>query len=377
VPGTGDYLIIGAVAAVVTLVVTPLVGRFAKSRGWVYHPSERTVHTTPIPAIGGLAMFAGFIAAFAVARLLDRFDSLFARNSEPRGIIAAASIILVAGLYDDVKGVVPPAKVTAIVLAGLALVQNGVTMYYFRIPFVDDILLSTDWTPLITVLWLLGMTQAINLIDGLDGLAAGIVAIAAGSFFLYAQKLSDLGLLASPNFGPLVAIIAVGMCVGFLPHNFNPARIMMGDSGALLLGLMMAVSTSVVGGRSDPSGQGFVGQTYFFLAPLVIPLLILGVPILDLVFAVVRRASRRQSLDVADKGHLHHRLMNLGHGHRRSVLILWAWTALLSGFVLYPVLTDENPSYLPFGMAAIAIVLYTVLHPSVRRRRRDNGRVAS
>ena len=167
------------------------------------------------------------------------------------------------------------------------------------------------------------------------------------SFFLYAQKLSDLGLLASPNFGPLVAIIAVGMCLGFLPHNFNPARIIMGDSGALLLGLMMAVSTSVVGGRADPSGQGFVGQTYFFLAPLVIPLLILGVPILDLVFAVIRRASRRQALDVADKGHLHHRLMNLGHGHRRSVLILWAWTLVLSGFVLYPVLTDENPAYLP------------------------------
>ena len=322
-------------------------------------------------------MFAGFIVAFAVARLLDRFDPLFARNSEPRGIIGAAVVILAVGLYDDIKGSLPPAKVTAIVLAGLILVQYGVTMYYFRIPFVDDILLSTDWVPLITVLWLLGMTQAINLIDGLDGLAAGIVAIAAGSFFLYAQKLSDLGLLASPNFGPLVAIIAVGMCVGFLPHNFNPARIIMGDSGALLLGLMMAVSTSVVGGRSDPSGEGYIGQTYFFLAPLVIPLLILGVPILDLIYAVIRRASRRQALDVADKGHLHHRLMNLGHGHRRSVLILWAWTLVLSGFVLYPVLTNENPSYLPFGMAAIAIVLYTVLHPSVRRRRRDNGRVAS
>ena len=376
-PGTGDYLIIGAVAAIVTFAATPLVGRFARSRGWLYQPSERTVHTLPIPAIGGAAMFAGFIVAFAVARLLDRFDPLFARNSEPRGIIGAAVVILVVGLYDDIKGSLPPAKVTAIVLAGLILVQYGVTMYYFRIPFVDDILLSTDWVPLITVLWLLGMTQAINLIDGLDGLAAGIVAIAAGSFFLYAQKLSDLGLLASPNFGPLVAIIAVGMCVGFLPHNFNPARIIMGDSGALLLGLMMAVSTSVVGGRSDPSGEGYIGQTYFFLAPLVIPLLILGVPILDLIYAVIRRASRRQALDVADKGHLHHRLMNLGHGHRRSVLILWAWTLVLSGFVLYPVLTNENPSYLPFGMAAIAIVLYTVLHPSVRRRRRDNGRVAS
>ena len=370
-PATGDYLIIGAVAAIVTFLATPIVGRLAHRLDWVYHPNERTVHTEPMPAIGGLAMFAGFIAAFVTARLLDRFDALFARNSEPRGIIAAAVVIVAVGLWDDVKGTAPPAKVTAIVIAGLALVQWGVTMYYFRFPFFDDALLSDDWVPLVTVLWLLGMTQAINLIDGLDGLAAGIVAIGAGAFFLYSMKLSDQGILTLPNFGPLVAIMAVGMCVGFLPHNFNPARIMMGDSGAMLLGLMMAVSTSVVGGRADPVEQGFVGQTYFFLAPIVIPLLILGVPILDLVFAVIRRASRRQALDVADKGHLHHRLMNLGHGHRRSVLILWAWTALLSGFVLYPVLADRDPSYLPFGMAAIAIVLFTVLHPSVRRRRRN------
>ena len=370
-PATGDYLIIGAVAAAVTFLATPIVGRIARRLDWVYYPNERTVHTEPMPAIGGLAMFAGFIVAFATARLLDRFDPLFARNSEPRGIIAAAVVIVAVGLWDDVKGTAPPAKVTAIAIAGLALVQWGVTMYYFRFPFFDDALLSDDWVPLVTVLWLLGMTQAINLIDGLDGLAAGIVAIGAGAFFLYSMKLSDQGILTLPNFGPLVAIMAVGMCVGFLPHNFNPARIMMGDSGAMLLGLMMAVSTSVVGGRADPVEQGFVGQTYFFLAPIVIPLLILGVPILDLVFAVVRRASRRQALDVADKGHLHHRLMNLGHGHRRSVLILWAWTALLSGFVLYPVLTDRHPSYLPFGMAAIAIVLFTVLHPSVRRRRRN------
>ena len=163
------------------------------------------------------------------------------------------------------------------------------------------------------------------------------------------------------------------MCVGFLPHNFNPARIFMGDSGALLLGLLMAVSTSVVGGRADPT-SAFIGQTFFFLAPLALPLLILGVPILDLLFAIVRRATERQAIDVADKGHLHHRLMNLGHGHRRSVLILWTWTALLSAFVLYPVLSDENPTYLPFGIGALGIVLYTVLHPSVRRRRANGGR---
>ena len=140
----------------------------------------------------------------------------------------------------------------------------------------------------------------------------------------------------------------------------------------LLLGLLLAVSSSLVGGRAEAS-QEFTGQTYFFLAPLVIPLLVLGVPIFDLAFAIVRRAGRRSGVAVADKGHLHHRLMNLGHGHRRSVLILWAWTALLSGFVLYPVLTGDNPSYLPFGMAAIGIGLFTYLHPSVRQRRRDNG----
>jgi UDP-GlcNAc:undecaprenyl-phosphate GlcNAc-1-phosphate transferase len=164
----------------------------------------------------------------------------------------------------------------------------------------------------------------------------------------------------------------VGLCLGFLPHNFNPARIFMGDGGAFLLGLLMAVSTSVVGGRADPNTQEFVGQTFFFLAPLVIPLLILAVPIIDTAFAIVRRATRRQALDEADKGHLHHRLMNLGHGQRRSVLILWTWTALLSGFVLYPVLTGENPTYLPFGIGALGIVLFTAFHPAVRRHR-SNG----
>ena len=169
----------------------------------------------------------------------------------------------------------------------------GVTMYYFRLPFLGVFVLSDDWIPLVTVLWLLGMTQAINLIDGLDGLAAGIVAIGAGAFFLYSQRLSTLDLLREPNIGPLMAIIAVGLCVGFLPHNFNPARIFMGDSGALLLGLLMAVSTSVVGGRAD-TDQRFIGQTFFFLAPLVLPLFILGVPVLDLLFAIVRRATTPQ-----------------------------------------------------------------------------------
>jgi len=372
VPELGSFLLIGAVAALVTFATTPLVGVLARRRGWVYLPNDRTVHQSPLPDIGGLAMYVGLLAAMLTAWLLDAFDVLFARNSEPIGVLVAATIIYVVGFVDDIRGLSPPAKVAGTVLAGLALVQFGVVMYAFRLPFFDGpILLAQEWRPLVTVLWLLGMTTAVNLIDGLDGLAAGIVAIGAGAFFLYSQELIDSDVLDVRNIGPLVAIIAVGVCIGFLPHNFNPARIMMGDGGALLLGLLLAVATSVVGGRADSFSQEFVGQTYFFLAPLAIPLLILGVPILDLAFAIFRRATSRRSLSTADKGHLHHRLMDLGHGHRRSVVILWTWTLLLSAFVLYPTLTGRNPTYLPFGIIALAIVLFTVLHPSVRARRRE------
>ena len=373
-PDVGSYLLIGAVAAVVTFATTPLVGWLARRRGWVYLPTDRTVHQTPLPDIGGLAMFLGFVAALTTAQFVGAFDVLFESNSEPLGVLLAATIIFVVGFIDDIREISPPAKLAGTVAAGLVLVQFGVVMFSFRLPFYEGpIILSDDLQPLITVLWLIGMSQAINLIDGLDGLAAGIVAIGAFAFFLYSQELTNTGLLDVRNIGPLIAIIAVGVCIGFLPHNFNPARIMMGDGGALLLGLFLAVSTSVVGGRADSFSEEFVGQTYFFLAPLAIPLLILGVPIVDLLFAVIRRATGRKSLASADKGHLHHRLMDLGHGHRRSVVILWTWTALLSGFVLYPTLTGQNPAYLPFGIAALGIILFTVLHPSVRARRRGDG----
>lgn len=368
-PSTAAYLALGAVAAVVTFVATWVVRWFAPKVGWVYEPNDRTVHTTAVPDVGGIAMFVGFVVALGAARLIDTFDPLFARNFEPRGVLFAAAVMFAVGLLDDVRDISAPAKVAGTVVVGAILVWDGVTMFRFRLPFIGTWFISDEWTPLITVLWVLGMSQAINLIDGLDGLAAGIVAIGGFSFFLYSIRLDDLGYLTPPNIGPMIAIITVGICVGFLPHNFNPARIFMGDSGALLLGLLLAVSTSVVGGRADPETQPIAGQTFFFLAPLLIPLFILGVPILDTLFAIVRRARKGTGVATADKGHLHHRLMEMGHGQRRTVLILWGWTALLSAFVLYPVLTDTSVAYVPIGAAMLGLLLYTVLHPQIRQRR--------
>ena len=369
------YAIVGGVAAGTTFVATPLVRRLAIKLGAVVAPSARHVHEKPTPTLGGLAMFFGFCISIGVAWRMGRFKPVFDSTSEPLGVVLAAAAMVVVGTADDLREFSAPAKVAGQVLSASLLWWFGVTMFTLKMPWRGGgvLVLSQDWLPLVTVLWVLGISNAINLIDGLDGLAAGITAIASGAFFLYAVRLqsSEVAVLDNRSIGPLLAIIVAGMCIGFLPHNFNPARIFMGDCGALLLGLLMAASTSVVGGRV---WQPVTGQKYFFFAPLLIPLVVLGVPILDTVFAIIRRASRHRAWSEGDKEHLHHRLMRLGHGQRRSVIILWSWTALLSAFVLYPTYNNgRGNAIVPVGIAALGLVLYTVLHPQVRRAR-ANGR---
>ena len=359
------YGVVLVVAAVTTWLLTFVVRRFAVRLGAVVMPGDRHVHSTPTPTAGGVAMFGAVVVAMGVASLMGQFDRAFEGSSEPLGVVLAAGIILLVGLVDDVREVSAPAKLAGQVLAGSLLSFLGVTMLYFRIPFLDIVSISPDLAPLLTVLWVAAIANAINLIDGLDGLAAGIVAIAAAAFFIYGQRLSDAGLLEPENAGPLIAVVACGVCLGFLPHNFHPARIIMGDAGSMLLGLLMACSTMMVGGRT---ADQFSGQTYFFFAPMVIPLFVLGVPILDTVFAIVRRSVRRSKVSAADKEHLHHRLMRLGHGHRRSVVILWAWTAILSGLVLVPTFTGEGQAGIPFALLGLVVALYTLFHPGVRQR---------
>lgn len=360
------YLIVLAVAAGTTLLLNPVVLRLARRFGAVVQPDERRVHTRPLVTLGGTSMYFGLLAGVAAASRLEQFDEVFTGRSEPMGILLGATIIFLVGVIDDLREVSPPAKLAGQVLAGSVLSLFGVTMLFFRVPFGEIWSVPRDLAPLITVLWVIGMANAVNFIDGLDGLAAGIVAIAASAFFLYSDTLFDQNVLPLGSIAPLIAIITAGICIGFLPLNFHPARIMMGDCGALLLGVLMACSTLLVGGQTPDSSSG---STFFFFAPLFIPFFILGVPILDTAFSIVRRASKGISPSMADKNHLHHRLMRLGHGQRRAVAILWTWTALLSGFVLYPAYTNTGNAVVPFGIAALGVALYTVLHPEARRAR--------
>jgi len=366
-----SYGLVFAVAALATFALTPAVWRVSVRWGAVVKPDERRIHERPTPTLGGVAMLVALLVALGVAWLLPAFRPVF-ESSEPFGLAIAAIVILAIGMLDDLREVSAPAKVAGQVLAASVLGLAGVVMFYFRVPFADFYVLSPDLGFLVTVAWVVGMANAVNLIDGLDGLAAGVIAIAAGAFFVYSYRLADVGLLSPDNMAPMVVAITCGICVGFLPHNVHPAKVFMGDSGSLLLGLLMAATTISVGGRT---ADQFSGQTYFFFAPLVIPFVILGVPFVDTALAIVRRARRGASLSQADKEHLHHRLMRQGHGQTRSVLILWAWTAILSGVVLLPTFTNQGNAVVPFAVAGLAVLLYTLLHPGVRQtaRQLDEG----
>jgi UDP-GlcNAc:undecaprenyl-phosphate GlcNAc-1-phosphate transferase len=365
------YFVVFAVASGITFLLTPLLRRLALRFHIVAIPNERRVHTVPIPYLGGVAMLLGFLGALGVAWQMHAFELMFEGSSIPLGIALGAVILCLVGTVDDIREVSAPAKTAGMVLGGSVMYLLGVSLLYFRVPFAGSLLvLGPDLAPLVSVLWVMGMVNAVNFIDGLDGLAAGIVAIAAGAFFLYGHRLAlpSIAVIGPDNPSPLIAVIVAGLCLGFLPHNFNPARIFMGDGGALMLGGLMGAATILIGGQSN---EQFSGQVFFFFAPLFIPFFVMGVPIIDTAFAIVRRATKRVGLAEADKDHLHHRLMRLGHGQRRSVVILWLWSALLSGFVLYPVYTRKGDAVVPLGVAALALVLLTWFHPGSRRTREE------
>jgi UDP-GlcNAc:undecaprenyl-phosphate/decaprenyl-phosphate GlcNAc-1-phosphate transferase len=351
------------VAAVATFLLTFAVRAVAVRLKLIVLPDAERVHLVPTPTAGGTGMFVGFAVAMGVARLVPSlgFHVLFG-STEPLGVIIAAGAMFIVGLVDDVREVSAPAKVAGQVIAAMILYFAGVTILHFKVPFAGYLILSPSILPLVTALWVIGIANAVNLIDGLDGLAAGVVAIASGTLCVYGLRLEDLGFLQVDNVGPLVAAATCGLCIGFLPHNFHRAKIFMGDTGAMVLGLLMAASTMVIGGGAYQEW----GQTYVFFVPLFVPFVILGVPILDTTFAIIRRTVKRSGIAVRDLEHLHHRLMRLGHGHRRTVVVLWTWTFLLSALVLYGVFDRSWSGAIPIGLLVLAVGLYTLFQPGLR-----------
>lgn len=309
-------------------------------------------------------MFYALLITLLAAVAHPGLRGLLQSTSEMWGVVLGAAVVFGVGAIDDLREISPPAKTAGQVLAGILLSIFGVTILYLRLWPTDHFVAlgrsSGDLALLVTVVWVVMMSNAINLVDGLDGLAAGIVAIASASIFAFVYLFSDEGIISPTNTGPLVVAVTFGLAVGFLPHNFHPASVFMGDSGAMLLGFLMAAGTIAIGGQSPDL---FPGKTFFFFGPVIIPLVILGVPLIDTVYAFARRVAGRKSFSTADKEHLHHRLLHMGHGHRRSVLILYAWTALLSIFVLVPAYTGKG-NFMAFGLvAAAALGLFTIFVP--------------
>jgi UDP-GlcNAc:undecaprenyl-phosphate/decaprenyl-phosphate GlcNAc-1-phosphate transferase len=370
VPNLGWYGLVLVLAAGSTAALCGPARRLSVRTGYMAMPNERKMHTKPIPYGGGAAMFIGLLVAMLGGAAIPALRPIYTDSAEALGVVLAAGAIFAVGLIDDVRDMSAPAKMAGQVLAASILYFFSVTMYEFKVPLAGFVVLTPGVIPLITAFWVIALTNAINFIDGLDGLAAGVVAIGALALAVYGIRLMGLGLLPTDNVGPLLAVIACGICLGFLPFNFNPARIFMGDAGALLLGVLMAASTMVIGGRVPTSGP-VTGVTFFFFAPLFIPFFILGVPIVDLAFAFIRRTARGESFHTPDKEHLHHRLLRLGHGPRRTVVILWAWTAILSGFLLFPLFMHQVNAVIPLGAAALGAGLYTFFHPGLRKGNGD------
>jgi UDP-GlcNAc:undecaprenyl-phosphate/decaprenyl-phosphate GlcNAc-1-phosphate transferase len=359
------YLIVGLVAGVITYVMTPVVRWFSIRIGAIDRPSDRKVHANPTPTLGGLAIFFGLLGAGLVARTMPEFKEMFTQTSEIAGIFAGALVIFLLGVVDDMRDLPAPVKLAGQVFAAGIVFLSGVKFQF--VPLPDTVLsLSDDVSVLVTVIWLVAMINAVNLVDGLDGLAAGIVAIAGASFFVYMYRLIGEGGLGIVTAAPLISIIVVGATLGFLRHNFYPARIFMGDSGAMLLGLVLGAATVAGIGRAlDPStliDASATDASNIFLAyfPLLIPLSVLAIPLLDSVFAIIRRARRRRSVFHADKEHLHHRLMDLGHGHKKAVVVMYLWSALAAGAGLGFSFLHSNQVVYALPVAVGAIVLYTL-----------------
>ncbi|MDT0450910.1 MraY family glycosyltransferase [Streptomyces hesseae] len=341
-----EYLLTLCVTAAVTYLLTGPVRKFAIVAGAMPEIRARDVHREPTPRLGGIAMFGGLCAGLLMAAHLSNLKSVFELSNEPRALLSGAGLIWILGVLDDKWGVDALVKLGGQMIAAGVMVLQGLTILWIPVPGVGSVSLTPMQGTLLTVALVVITINAVNFVDGLDGLASGMVCIAAAAFFMYAYRLWFGHGLEAAAPATLFAAVLMGMCLGFLPHNMHPARIFMGDSGSMLIGLVMAAGAISITGQVDPdalklwagSERAAIQAMVPVYIPLLLPLTVIAVPVADLLLAIVRRTWKGQSPFAADRGHLHHRLLELGHSHSRAVFIMYFWSALIAfGTVAYSV----------------------------------------
>ena len=351
-----ELALVGLTAAIVTYFATGAVRVLARRLGAVAYPRERDVHSTPTPRMGGLAMYLGVVSAVFLASQLPALTRGFIYSSGMPAVVIAGGLIMGIGLIDDRWGLDALTKFAGQITAASVLVTMGVAWSVLYIPFggVGTIVLDQASSILLTLALTVAIVNAMNFVDGLDGLAAGLGLITAMSICIF-----SVGLLRDHGgdvlFYPpaVISVVLAGVCLGFLPHNFHPARIFMGDSGSMLVGLMLAAASTTAAGPISQSAYG-ARDVFALLSPFLLVVAVVFVPALDMLLAIVRRTRAGRSPFSPDKMHLHHRLLQIGHSHRRAVLLIYLWVSVVALGAASTIFV--NPRYAGAVMLAAFVV---------------------
>ncbi len=348
-----EYLVTLLLAAALCYVVTPFVRTWAIKFGAVAQIRTRDIHTTPTPRWGGLAMWIAMALTFAMVNHLSLVGKSFGRES--LGIFLAATLLVLLGLVDDRFELDALTKLAGQALAAGILLIFGIQVLW--LPINGVITLPPSIGQLVTVMIVLVTINAVNFIDGLDGLAAGIVAISGAAFFAFAYLLAVIYGFSRAGAPSLITAVIIGVCIGFLPHNAHPAKIFMGDSGSMFLGLLLAASAITLTGQIDPNAISAekLGPT---LLPLMLPFAVLAIPLIDLFSAIIRRLRAGQSPFSSDKEHMHHRILRAGNTHLRTTLIMYLWTATIA----FPVVVSAFAQLWVAAIVAGAMLAFTLYY---------------
>ncbi|WP_306366007.1 MraY family glycosyltransferase [Nocardiopsis sp. CC223A] len=362
-----EYALTFVIAAAVTYLLVPLVRRFAIAFGATPPVRDRDVHTEPIPRLGGLAIYGGFAVALLLSAQLPHLQNVFVADTWI-GLLLAGGLITVIGVIDDRWGMGPVSKLAGQVAAAGILVAAGVQLLWLPLPGTQ--LSLGPWLgALVSVLLIVVTINAVNFADGLDGLAAGIVGISALAFFAYYYVVAVEQGFVRQSYPAMIAIILAGTCVGFLCHNFHPARVFMGDTGSMLLGLLLTSITITVTGQFDANTarEEFNSGLVVFL-PIALPLLVIALPLADLVLAVLRRTLAGKSPFAPDRGHLHHRLLDMGHSHVRAVLLMYLWAGIVAFAAVALSVFDSAVVVLTVTALVAVCAVGLIALPRLRRR---------